>query len=154
MFLSQKTFSTVIENAPLVSLDLVVENEAEQVLLGQRLNKPAKGSWFVPGGRVLKNESLSSAFKRLTFVELGEAFDIQNADLLGAYDHFYSDNVFGSNFSTHYVAIGYKFRVNKILTKLPQGVQHGGYRWCDIDSLLQDESVHSYTKNYVSNLNG
>jgi colanic acid biosynthesis protein WcaH len=72
MFLDKETFSTVIESTPLVSIDLVIKNQQGQALLGQRLNRPAKGFWFVPGGRVLKNESLAAAFKRLTLDELGQ----------------------------------------------------------------------------------
>jgi colanic acid biosynthesis protein WcaH len=50
MFLEKDLFSTVIKSTPLVSIDLVVKNNRGQTLLGQRLNKPAKGFWFVPGG--------------------------------------------------------------------------------------------------------
>ena len=70
MYLDKQTFSTVIKSSPLVSIDLVVINPDGQALLGQRLNRPAKGFWFVPGGRILKNESLGNAFKRLTLEEL------------------------------------------------------------------------------------
>ena len=56
---------------PLISIDLLVQNEHGEYLLGLRNNRPAQGYWFVPGGRVLKNETLDGAFKRLTFEELG-----------------------------------------------------------------------------------
>ncbi|MDF4907686.1 GDP-mannose mannosyl hydrolase, partial [Vibrio parahaemolyticus] len=49
MFLSKQRFSQVIESTPLVSIDLVIEDESGQVLLGERLNRPAQGFWFVPG---------------------------------------------------------------------------------------------------------
>ena len=60
MFLDKNTFSTVIASTPLVPIDLVVKNHQSQVLLGQRLNRPAQGFWFVPGGRILKNEFLDA----------------------------------------------------------------------------------------------
>jgi colanic acid biosynthesis protein WcaH len=107
MFLDKELFSKVIKNTPLVSIDLVVKNNRGQTLLGQRLNKPAKGFWFVPGGRILKDEALAAAFKRLTLDELGEVFNIEQASLLGPYDHFYDDNVFGDEFSSHCVRTGY-----------------------------------------------
>ena len=151
MYLDKETFSTVIENTPLVSIDLVVKNKKGQVLLGQRLNRPAKEFWFVPGGRILKNESLAKAFKRLTFNELGSELSITDAKILGLYDHFYDDNVFTTTFSTHYVAIAYVIELNDILLEsLPINVQHGGYKWFIIDSLLQDELVHINTKNYFN----
>lgn len=77
--LNQDTFSTIIEHTPLVSIDLVVICQNEKILLGQRLSRPAKGDWFVLLGRILKNESLSSAFKRLTLNEIGTLYQIEDA---------------------------------------------------------------------------
>ncbi|MBF4436458.1 NUDIX domain-containing protein, partial [Vibrio anguillarum] len=65
------TFKTIIENTPLVSIDLVVYNQKNEALLGKRNNRPAQGYWFVPGGRILKDESIAVAFRRLTLNELG-----------------------------------------------------------------------------------
>lgn len=148
MFLDKETFTTVIKSTPLVSIDLVVKNKHGQALLGQRLNKPAKGFWFVPGGRILKDESMADAFKRLTLDELGQAFTIEQAELLGPFDHFYNDNVFGDEFSTHYVAIAYVLTLDTELKKLPLNVQHNSYQWFELDSLLTDDTVHQHTKNY------
>lgn len=153
MFLDQTTFSTIIACTPLVSIDLVVTNANGQVLLGQRLNRPAKNYWFVPGGRILKNESLAQAFKRLTRDELGQEFTIDQATLLGLFDHFYadnvfSDNVFGDDASTHYVAIAFTLQLDCSLANLPLAVQHGGYQWFYVPTLLADPNVHLHTKWY------
>lgn len=151
MFLDKETFATVIESTPLVSIDLVVKNKHGQALLGQRLNKPAKDFWFVPGGRILKDESMASAFKRLTLEELGQEFTIEQAELLGPFDHFYKDNVFGDDFTTHYVAIAYVLTLDTELNQLPLNVQHNSYQWFELDSLLADNAVHQHTKWYFEN---
>ncbi|MEL4271892.1 GDP-mannose mannosyl hydrolase [Shewanella xiamenensis] len=161
MFLDQTTFSTIIACTPLVSIDLVVTNPNGQVLLGQRLNRPAKDFWFVPGGRILKNEPLSEAFKRLTRDELGHEFTIDQASLLGPFDHFYADNVFSDSVfrenvsaadnTTHYVAIAYYLKLDSQLDNLPLAIQHGGYKWVDVPCLLSDEKVHIHTKWYFDN---
>lgn len=148
MFLDQATFTTVIESTPLVSIDLVVINKQGQALLGQRLNRPAQGYWFVPGGRILKNEALADAFKRLTLDELGQTFTIEQASLLGPFDHFYDDYVFGDDVTTHYVAIAFILKLECELANLPLEVQHGGYQWFDVSNLLTDEKVHTHTKWY------
>ena len=148
MFLDKDLFATVIESTPLVSIDLVVKNKQGQTLLGQRLNRPAKGFWFVPGGRILKDESLAAAFRRLTLEELGEAFNIEQGRLLGPYDHCYNDNVFGDDFTTHYVAIAYVLIIDHELNHLPVDIQHGTYQWFEIDSLGNNNDVHINTKNY------
>jgi colanic acid biosynthesis protein WcaH len=152
MFLDKSTFTTVIDSTPLVSIDLVVLDSEGNALLGERLNRPAQGYWFVPGGRITKNESLADAFNRLTLDELGEAFSISDAQLLGSYDHFYDDYVFGDEVSTHYVAIAYVLRLTQPLSKLPMDIQHGDYRWFSKDELLSSKSVHQHSKWYFEAL--
>ena len=152
MFLDKETFTTVIDSTPLVSIDLVVLDSYGNALLGERLNRPAQGYWFVPGGRITKNESLADAFKRLTLEELGEAFSIADAELLGPYDHFYDDYVFGDEVSTHYVAIAYVLRLTQPLSKLPMDIQHGDYRWFSKTELLRSYSVHKHSKWYFETL--
>jgi colanic acid biosynthesis protein WcaH len=148
MFLDNSTFTTVIDSTPLVSIDLVVLDSEDNALLGKRLNRPAQDYWFVPGGRITKNESLADAFKRLTLDELGEAFSITDAELLGPYDHFYDDYVFGEEVSTHYVAIAYVLRLTQPLSKLPIDIQHGNYLWLSKTELLSSERVHKHSKWY------
>lgn len=148
MFLDKETFSTVINSTPLVSIDLVVVNQNGQVLLGQRLNRPAQGYWFVPGGRILKNELLAIAFQRLTLNELGTQFNIEQAQLLGPYTHLYDDYVFGIEINTHYVAIAYQLSVNSVDLNLPLDEQHDNYKWLSVDELLVADNVHKHSKWY------
>ncbi|OBS93550.1 GDP-mannose mannosyl hydrolase [Vibrio cyclitrophicus] len=148
MFLSKQRFSEVIESTPLVSIDLVIEDESGQILLGERLNRPAQGFWFVPGGRILKDEKLEDAFARLTLEELGHEFKFSQAILLGPYTHLYDDNVFGNAFTTHYVAIAYKLVVIRSELNLPTDVQHSRYHWYKQEELLTSDKVHIHTKWY------
>lgn len=152
MFLDKQTFTTVIDSTPLVSIDLVVLDSEGNALLGKRLNRPAQGYWFVPGGRITKKESLADAFKRLTLDELGEAFSITDAELLGPFDHFYDDYVFGDEVSTHYVAIAYVLRLTQPLSKLPMDIQHGDYSWFSKTELLRSYSIHKHSKWYFETL--
>ena len=62
MELGDKEFREIIKNAPLVSIDLIVKNREGKILLGLRINKPAQNTWFVPGGRIRKDETLDSVF--------------------------------------------------------------------------------------------
>ena len=68
--LDVQTFKTVIENTPLVSIDLCLVCDG-QLLLGKRNNDPLKGEWFTPGGRIHKNETWQDALLRIAEVELG-----------------------------------------------------------------------------------
>ncbi|AEF53537.1 GDP-mannose mannosyl hydrolase [Marinomonas posidonica] len=150
--LSSEDFKLVVQSAPLFSIDLIVLNQKKQILLGKRKNAPAKDYWFVPGGRVFKNESLSDAFTRISNSELGQPFNYRSATLLGLYDHFYNDSVFSENISTHYINASHLIRIYlDSLLSLPSD-QHQDYRWADIDTLNQDDTVHSYSKVFLNRL--
>ena len=160
--LDDTTFKTIIDKTPLVSIDLVVRNAAGQVLLGQRINRPAKGFWFVPGGRILKDETLATAFKRLTLDELGLEIDIKDARYLGLYEHFYDDSIYtdeaeGIIVSTHYVVNGFEITLpaeyiaNEV--DLP-AEQHGAYHWFSEEALMNSEKVHLHSKWYFDKSKG
>ena len=117
------------------------------MLLGQRTNRPAQGFWFVPGGRILKNEAMAAAFLRLSKAELGFASELGDAEFLGVYEHFYTDNFSGTDFSTHYVVLGYRLVHDLDLNSLPDA-QHHSYRWFDVAELLASVQVHDNTKAY------
>lgn len=148
MLLELNTFKTVVESTPLVSIDLVVRNQLGHVLLGERTNRPAQGYWFVPGGRILKDETFEQAFKRLTQIELGKELTLSEARFLGPYEHHYDDNFSGAHFSTHYVVLGYEVTLDIDTVDLPKE-QHGDYRWWEVRELLSSDSVHHNTKVYL-----
>jgi len=139
----------VVKNAPLASIDLVVKNSRSEILLGLRKNEPAKDYWFVPGGRIMKNERIAQAFERISEEELGIEIAYEQAEFLGVFEHFYSSNFAQKEgFTTHYVALGYRIDVSENALQLPNA-QHHEYKWLSKDSIKRDEKVHPYTKAYL-----
>ncbi|WP_347231948.1 GDP-mannose mannosyl hydrolase [Shewanella sp. 10N.286.52.C2] len=128
-----------------MSIDLIVRNSKGNILLGKRTNRPAKGNWFVPGGRVLKDESLEDAFNRLIQVELG-IFNTTSS-FKGVYQHFYDDNFSEDLFTTHYIVLAYEVEFEGDLASLPIE-QHAEYKWFDENDLLVNDKVHIHTKWY------
>ena len=149
MWLPDETFKSVIQHTPLISIDLIIRNEQGEVLLGKRVNAPAKGYWFVPGGRVRKNETLDDAFVRLVKEELGIESGITRADakFLGVYEHFYDDCVFGDDVSTHYVVIAYMMDF-KNTGNCIKNKQHELYRWNNILKLQYEDYIHPLVFDY------
>lgn len=143
--LSFEKFKLVIESSPLISLDFIIRNNDNKFLLGKRTNKPAKDFWFVPGGRVLKDEQLELAFYRLIKTELN--LENSSASFKGIYQHFYDDNVSGNDFSTHYVVLAYEIILDSAELSLPKE-QHSSYKWFSKNELLNDEAVHIHSKWY------
>lgn len=127
--LSKEDFLTIINNAPLVSIDLVICSPQNAMLMGKRINEPAAGYWFAPGGRIHKLETLETAFRRITQTELGQDFAIEQSKLLGAFTHIYDTNFADQpGISTHYVVLAYRLKLDITLENLPRQ-QHTQYRW-------------------------
>ncbi|VVN27733.1 GDP-mannose mannosyl hydrolase [Pseudomonas fluorescens] len=155
MWLSHDLFRSVVAATPLISIDLVVQNSRGEILLGQRLNRPAKGDWFVPGGRILKNETMDAAFSRLTRQELGKGFQRSEARMLGVYEHFYANSIFGESNEgpdTHYIVLAYQFILAKGEVLQPPNAQHDAYRWWSMNDAQTSEKVHDNTRAYFDAL--
>jgi colanic acid biosynthesis protein WcaH len=146
MLLPDDDFARIIKAVPLVSIDLVLRDAQQRVLLGRRRNRPAQDWWFVPGGRIRKNEPIQAAFRRIAQAELGIV--ITSARLLGVFDHMYPDNYFGiEGLGTHYVVIACEARFDAGL-QLRIDEQHAELRWWPVEELLSSAQVHDNTKRY------
>jgi len=140
------TFKTIIDSAPLISIDILLKKD-NKFLLGRRVNKPAQGYFFSTGGRINKNESIDNAMARVALNELNiELKSIPK--FIGVFEHFYDDSIY-KNVSTHYVNIAYEYEMEEDLD-LPVE-QHSEYKWFTIDELLESKQVHKYTKDYFRN---
>jgi colanic acid biosynthesis protein WcaH len=148
-YIEGDVFKTVIENTPLVSVDLIVKDRG-RVLLGKRVNKPAQGTWFTLGGRVLKNEMINSAIRRIAKTELGIELTAE-PKFIGVFEHLYDDGIF-DHVSTHYLNLGYEVELSGI-EALPKE-QHDDYRWFGLVELLQSDAVHDYVKDYFTTQKG
>lgn len=151
MMLSVDDFILLVKNAPLFSIDLVVLNEKHEMLVGLRKNEPASGFWFVPGGRVYKGEAIGDAFRRITEAELGNSFERDRFIMLGIYDHFYENSCFDEAVSTHYINAANFMLVNSSQLELPL-IQHHDYRWVPIEAVEADETVHRFSKVFITDL--
>lgn len=153
--LANDDFLSVLDRAPLVAVDLVLVRQRGEVLLGLRNNRPAQGFWFVPGGRIRKNESIREAILRVADAELGWGRSIDQGGLcpepLGAFEHFYPDCFAGElGISTHYVVLGYRVIVSDDFEPPRQDNQHAALRWWRLDEALASDAVHRFTKDYLS----
>lgn len=148
MWLSDDDFHHVIVHSPLISLDFVVTHPSGDWLLGQRNHHPAQGAWFVPGGRILKNETVRAAVYRLMKNELGQPHFLYEMHFLGCYEHFYPDSMFSTSLSTHYIVLAYYISLDLVLEQLPNE-QHRAYRWWSIRDIVTSSDVHANTQAYL-----
>jgi len=137
-------WETIVRNVPIVSVDLVVLS-VDGVVLGKRENAPAKGEWFVPGGRVHKHERLTEAVYRVAREELGVVVEI--TEQLGAYEHLYHTAEMDTVDGKHYLANGFVVETDVSIEEFELDSQHGDIRAFDSDNLPMN--LHQYTAAYL-----
>ena len=138
-WITDEDWETIVRNVPIPSVDLIVQHNGGLVL-GKRTNEPAKGEWFVPGGRIERGETLHEAVHRVAQKELDVEVTIEQE--LGAYDHFYGVSDVGGT-GKHYVAHG--FVVETTGSDLSFDDQHADLRV--FDTLPED--LHPYVTAYL-----
>lgn len=146
--LNDEEFSKIVRFAPLVSIDLIIRDPDRKVLVGVRNNEPAKNFYFVPGGRIRKDETLEDAFARILTAETGCSVDFNEARFLGVYQHMYPNNRFDhSGYGTHYVVLAYELNLSR-RPAIVLDSQHRIAKWMDEAELSAAPNVHRYTKAY------
>lgn len=77
--------ATVDTDRPAVGVDIIIENERQEIILGRRIGPPQKfeGMWSLPGGRIKRGETVIEAAKRNAREEVG--LEIEVIKLVGVY---------------------------------------------------------------------
>ena len=87
MMLSDEDYKKVMETMPVVCIDCVVRNDKGEYLLVKRKNEPLQGEYWVPGGRLLRNERLEQAVHRKMREEIG--IEVEIVESLGFFEEFF-----------------------------------------------------------------
>jgi colanic acid biosynthesis protein WcaH len=146
--LSVKDFKNILQLTPLVSLDFIL-NYNDKFLVGKRVNEPAKGFYFVPGGRILKGETLEATCHRLSFHELGIKIDLGKMKFHMNMEHIYPNCFFDESISTHYVCLSYYYQLSDLeYERLNLVEQHSEILWLNKKDLMEHNNVHENTKRY------
>ena len=108
MILSDEEYRRILSVMPVVCIDCLVVNDRQEYLLVKRTNEPLKGQYWVPGGRVLKNERLSEAVHRKMRQELGVDVDIIKN--VGFFEEFFPTSREGADGGVHMISLIYKVK--------------------------------------------
>lgn len=96
--LSENFYKRVLDSMPIPCVELIIFYN-RKILLVYRKFKPAENKWWIPGGRIYKNERLEDAAKRKAFEELGLTVKIIRK--VGVYNTFFNDGPFGIKNGVH-----------------------------------------------------
>jgi colanic acid biosynthesis protein WcaH len=70
-FIPADQYEFIKRAMPIPCVDLLVVNDGGQILLTRRANDPARGCWWLPGGRVAFGETREQAARRKLREECG-----------------------------------------------------------------------------------
>jgi len=153
--LSTEKYLSVVTFSQIVSVDLLVKNREGKILLGKRRNAPAQGYYFVPGGRVYKNETIKEGAYRMLQWELGLTDKNIALKARCVSEHIYEDNFChaidekGKSISTHYVCFGFDVDLDNIDMDTFKS-QHDDAIWLTPEEILSRDDVHEYVKLYYT----
>jgi len=91
-FIPKEEYKKILELMPIPCVDLIIIHN-KKILLVKRKDEPGKDWWWIPGGRIFKNETLEQAAIRKAKEETG--LDIRVEKKLTSYEFFYSKSTFG-----------------------------------------------------------
>ncbi|MDB5617775.1 NUDIX domain-containing protein [Tardiphaga sp.] len=142
--LDDDMFRPIVRHAPLPSIDLLIRDERGFLLLGLRNNEPARGTFFVPGGCIRKNETIASAFARIAREETTLNANIDQARFVGIFEQMYPANRFSeAGYGTHYVSLAYELKLPERPMLTPDA-QHQELVWMQ----SYDDRAHPYNRVY------
>jgi colanic acid biosynthesis protein WcaH len=135
----EELYKEIHKNVPIACVDILVEHDGK-FLMTKRTNAPAKGEWWFPGGRVLKNETLLDAAKRKLKEETGLV--AEDMKILGVDETFFPDGPFGGD--THTINIVFLAEVSDI-SSFVLDTQSSEAKWFD----TIDEMWNPYLKKFA-----
>ncbi len=145
-WIPRETYEEIVRWMPICTVDIILfDRSKKKVLLFKRMNKPLRGTYFAPGGRILKDEDLKAAVRRQTKKELGIELDEKKLVFGGVINELYEDSEFDSNYHSVDIYWGYVLDGNEVFR---MDDQHSHYDWFDIN----DGNFHPYIKEKISGL--
>ena len=150
--LNHDTYYKIIEHTQLVSTDIFFIHK-NRLLLGKRVNEPAKGWLFTPGCRAYKNETLDETCIRLAKEEIGITILAKDCKFLGVYDHIYTNNFKDNKFGTHYVNMAYMYMLSdEQKNNIKSDNQHDSLHWIHISKINSHKNIHKLVKKTFSDV--
>lgn len=89
--LSYEEFLESLRLSPRLVVELVIENDKGEILLLKRDKEPYKDHWHLPGGFLLKGETINDCFQRISVDELGSELNAATGKFEGLFENIDGD---------------------------------------------------------------
>ena len=138
----------MISMFPIPSINLMIRDDTGLVLLSRGNNYPVPDYWFVPGGRILKNETIDEAICRISCTEIGREITRKQVSFQGIFEHLYSKDADAiSHLDMHFIVLMYQGFMD-MTTELKEDTLYSELKWWSVEELMVSTRVHSHTKSY------
>ena len=138
-YIPENLYKQIVKAMPIPCVDAVIMSGGK-FLLGKRVNQPLKNKWWLPGGRVFKNEPLEKAVIRKVREETGLSGKIISQ--LGTEGAIFRTGPFG--FPVHTINTVFLLKISgKTLFELD--AQHNEFKWFEQIA----PSWHPYIKKFL-----
>jgi len=131
-------YEKIMENMPVFCVDIIISQD-KKVLLVKRENEPCKDQWWVPGGRLYKNEKTCDAAIRKAKEETN--LDVEIIKQVGFYELMLKEAIPKVKTGTHNPVIVYLLKT-KSSQEIHLDEQSSNYKW--INKIEPD--MHDYLK--------
>lgn len=136
-------YAEIVKSMTISCVDTFVYNfENRSYLMLQRTTSPAKGKWWIPGGRIFKGESFYESAVRKTKNESG--LDVVPIAQLGTYSTYFSESAWGANVHTD--------TKNTVVLALCDNQSplfdeyHEAFKWVPIEEIPEDPYIFAAYK--------
>ena len=131
---------------PIFCIDFLINCEEEFLLL-KRNEEPLKDVFWLPGGRLKKDETIDSFSKRVQSREIGRYF--KNYNLIGFSNYFFSKSEYSR--ATHTPTLLFEIILNNKFTPVIDQT-HKEYKWSKDLPIELTENLIKFEKNKKSYL--
>ena len=112
-YIKSELYQKIHNYLPIVCVDIVIKTPGNEFLMVKRKENPARGKWWIVGGRVFKNESLESAARRKVQDEIGIVVN-KVEKLIEGYELFFKEDPYGHENGTHTIVACFLSEIENI----------------------------------------
>lgn len=139
MLINNDLYAQIIQHTVISTVDLLLINANNQILLWMRNNKPLQWAYYMPGGRIIKWETMIQAAYRKAKQEIGLDIDVSKLEFVWVYDDMFEDSEFDS--SCHCMPVTFAYRLSSTEeSAMSLDAQHESMIFTEYD----DRSLHPF----------
>ena len=125
--LSAERYAEIVRDVPILCVDLIIVGPFNKFLLVERKNEPMAGQFWIPGGRVMRDEPIQAAAIRLAREEVG--LELDSIKLHGIYEEVFEKSAANPATGIHTLSAVYWCVARHSDVKVDD--QSASYRWSE-----------------------